>query len=71
VYEWCSDWYDSGAYNRYKTGDLKAPATGNMRVFRGGSWFNNGTVRFRTTGRSKGYPDHRHSDFGFRSTMAL
>jgi formylglycine-generating enzyme len=38
VWEWCSDWYDSKAYSRYKTGDLKAPTSVSSRVLRGGSW---------------------------------
>jgi hypothetical protein len=38
VYEWCADGYDSGAYDRYKKGDLTLPATSSGRVLRGGSW---------------------------------
>jgi len=41
VWEWCSDVYESGAYDRYKRGDL-TPPTGSSsasRVLRGGSWY--------------------------------
>ena len=40
VSEWCADWYDDEAYDRYKRGGLTSPASGGARVLRGGSWFN-------------------------------
>ena len=36
LWEWCEDWYDSNAYDRYKKGDLAAPQSGQSRVLRGG-----------------------------------
>ncbi len=38
VWEWCEDWYDSGAYARYARGEVTPPGAGSRRVFRGGSW---------------------------------
>jgi formylglycine-generating enzyme required for sulfatase activity len=38
VWEWCADWYDEKAYERYAHGDLTSPRTGEDRVIRGGSW---------------------------------
>jgi formylglycine-generating enzyme required for sulfatase activity len=38
VWEWCEDWYDAKAYERYRRGDLTLPSGGNFRVLRGGSW---------------------------------
>ena len=35
VWEWCADCYDSGAYSRYKGGDLRPPEKGASRVLRG------------------------------------
>src|SRR5665213_122165 len=31
VLEWCEDWYEKEAYNRYKGGDLSSPKTGSNR----------------------------------------
>ena len=38
VYEWCADWYDQGAYQRYSQGNLKPPRHGEHKVLRGGPW---------------------------------
>ena len=38
VWEWCSDWYDSGYYSRSSEDNLTGPETGIYRVVRGGSW---------------------------------
>jgi len=51
VREWCGDWYDDTAYQRYAKGDLRPPARGRLtfegdtrptnvgyRVIRGGDW---------------------------------
>ncbi len=38
VFEWCADWYEEGAYERYARGDTKAPSQGEHRVLRGGPW---------------------------------
>jgi len=36
VNEWCSDWYDSDAYDRGTVTDPCGPSSGSRRVFRGG-----------------------------------
>jgi len=38
VWEWCNDYYDDGAYTRYRQGDLTVPISGEFRLVRGGSW---------------------------------
>ena len=52
VWEWCQDWYDSDAYKRYKAGNLTAPASGQSRVLRGGSWLCSYEGFFRCARRS-------------------
>ena len=41
IWEWCEDVHESGAYGRYKTGDLSLPkgSDAGSRVLRGGSWY--------------------------------
>lgn len=38
VWEWCADWYDPAAYERYRAGNLVPTKTGTSRVARGESW---------------------------------
>ncbi|MBW8040672.1 MAG: SUMF1/EgtB/PvdO family nonheme iron enzyme [Planctomycetes bacterium] len=38
VYEWCLDWYQESAYQRYSQSDLKSPQKGEHKVLRGGPW---------------------------------
>jgi formylglycine-generating enzyme required for sulfatase activity len=51
VDEWCADWYQWAVYRRYATGDLRPPASGEMRVVRGGTCANWKKVRFRCAHR--------------------
>lgn len=37
VYQWCSDWFDP--YDLNQTTDPSGPSKGQLRVIRGGSWF--------------------------------
>jgi formylglycine-generating enzyme required for sulfatase activity len=71
VFEWCSDWHDdsyanlpagqAGAKNQDPTG----PDSGSQRVLRGGGW--SGDPQFcRSANRTRGDPDGRNGDDGFR-----
>lgn len=47
-YEWCGDWFEEDAYERYARGDLRAPGRGERRVLRGGPWQFGTPVYLRT-----------------------
>ncbi len=66
VLEWCEDWYDRDAYNRYRLGKLGPPSKGTCRVLRGGSWFYVNPQYFRGAYRLLNAPERRHSSCGFR-----
>jgi len=65
VWEWCEDWHESGAYNRYKSGDLTAPKSAGSRVLRGGSWRIVNAGCFRCAYRFLSDPGNRASSTGF------
>ena len=72
VWEWCEDWHESGAYGRYKKGDLKPPSKGGLRVLRGGSWANDAPVAFRCAFRDDPAPPSLRNDYiGFRCARSL
>ena len=64
VYEWCAEWY-ADSYAKADTRDPKGPATGKVRVLRGGSWLNV-PRNCRAAARNKLTPDDRHFHHGFR-----
>lgn len=70
VWEWCEDWYDSKAYERYREGDLRPPSSGKSRVVRGGSWVLDKEEYFRCAFRSH-RPDLRSVSYGFRVAKSL
>jgi formylglycine-generating enzyme required for sulfatase activity len=72
VWEWCEDWYDSNAYDRYKRGDIRRPASGSSRVVRGDSWNRYvDPASFRCAFRCYSVPTIRDFDFGFRLARTL
>ena len=71
VWEWCADWYAD--YPQGPVTDPSGPATGviRARVWRGGSWDFDDTVRFRCAFRDCRDPTYRDCNLGFRCAMTL
>jgi formylglycine-generating enzyme required for sulfatase activity len=65
VWEWCWDWYGSGYYSSSPVSNPRGPASGTVRVLRGGSWYS-GAGNTRCAGRGFGTPDGCGSNYGFR-----
>jgi sulfatase modifying factor 1 len=68
VWEWCSDWFDPGAYAQSARRDPTGPASGTHRVMRGGSYLCHESYcsRYRVTARSANTPDSSTGNLGFR-----
>lgn len=65
VSEWVSDWFDPHYYQRGVNMNPKGPETGEMKVFRGGSWHEDPEVA-RSAGRNAGLPERKSYLTGFR-----
>jgi formylglycine-generating enzyme required for sulfatase activity len=65
VSEWCEDWYDAKYYEGSPSEYPAGPASGSIRVSRGGNWFC-GAGHCRASFRLGRYPGVRYDDQGFR-----
>lgn len=63
LFEWVEDWY--GDYPGGRVDDPAGPASGRMKVRRGGS-FAHDALRNRCSRRYRDVPDYRRDDIGFR-----
>jgi formylglycine-generating enzyme required for sulfatase activity len=65
VWEWCADWYDANYYQNSPKDNPKGPGNGQLRVLRGGSWYDN-PRSVRAAARNWGAPADRGLSLGFR-----
>lgn len=65
VWEWVGDWYSPTYYSQSPATDPPGPASGQMRVLRGGSWLNPDNL-IRASDRARSDPEVRFNYFGFR-----
>lgn len=65
VSEWVSDWFDPEYYRHGHDKNPQGPTTGDLKVFRGGSWNEDPEVA-RSAGRNGGLPDRESYLTGFR-----
>jgi formylglycine-generating enzyme required for sulfatase activity len=63
--EWCADWYGENYYAQSPTSDPQGPATGDVRVRRGGSW-HTWPLYSRVAFRNWNTPETRDLLVGFR-----
>ena len=65
VWEWTADWYDASYYRQSPSQDPVGPATGTLKVVRGGCWMS-GENSLRTTCRKAELPGLWAPNVGFR-----
>jgi formylglycine-generating enzyme required for sulfatase activity len=63
VWEWLADWYDEGYFATSPAKDPPGPASGTLRVVRGGSWAD---ANLRISNRFQLSPLERFNTVGFR-----
>ena len=69
VSEWVSDWFDPESYRHSHEMNPQGPMTGELKVFRGGSWNEDPEVA-RSAGRNAGPPDRTSYLTGFRCAQS-
>jgi len=69
VWEWVNDWYSGTYYASSPSTNPQGPATGTLRVLRGGSW-SNGSDRLRSSTRIDFTPGGTYVLYGFRVARA-
>ena len=70
VWEWCSDWWNSGYYKETPTKDPKGPPAGKEWVIRGGGWKSN-PEKTRSAERDANKPSGRQKVIGFRVVLEV
>jgi formylglycine-generating enzyme required for sulfatase activity len=70
VWEWCSDWYDSGYYAKSPTTNPYNYTPNSHRVFRGGSCYSSATY-VHLANRNSSTPTYTRRDLGFRISRTV
>jgi formylglycine-generating enzyme len=70
VWEWVSDWYAADYYTQDAARDPRGPASGALRIVRGGSWVNDDADMLRVAYRHSVPPDTYSYSIGFRIVCA-
>ena len=70
VWEWVSDWYDGGYYDRSPADNPQGPESGQLKAVRGGAWSDLPNYLL-TYSRFKLSPDTRNSYTGFRCAQPV
>jgi formylglycine-generating enzyme required for sulfatase activity len=65
VWEWCYDWYGPTYYKESPKKNPKGPSSGDMKVLRGGSWYNS-SFSLRVALRNLSAPFMLNDAVGFR-----
>jgi formylglycine-generating enzyme required for sulfatase activity len=63
VWQWCNDWHSDTYYKDSPANDPRGPATGKMRVLRGGAW-DTSAEKCRAAYRHKDFPANTDICFG-------
>jgi len=66
VWEWCLDWYDADYYRAGITQNPAGPSSGEFRVVRGGSWFDDNSFILCCYVRVGIQPEAWDDNYGFR-----
>ena len=69
VEELCEDWYGEDYYRDSPGIDPRGPASGTMRVSRGGGWFSSAYHGCRSASRYRIPEDYRVKTYGFRCVL--
>jgi formylglycine-generating enzyme required for sulfatase activity len=70
VIEWCADWFGEDYYRTAPSRNPSGPATGTMRVLRGGAWHADHWKNFCCDARLPCSPWYSEIGFGFRCVLA-
>ena len=70
VWEWCNDWHNDSYYNVSPYSNPTGPATGSLRVMRGGAWIYP-TGELRVANRYHNTPGSRTNTWGFRIVLKM